>query len=187
MIEAVNIHIRIVLVALSTLFTHPCLANYPADNVPIFGITCANPDSVNISQLNFFNKEVKHGYLDSINSQKKLSSDDVIKIADIDGFPSEMLDRKNIQFKTKKINITNYGKCYYYVLQFKHYSGVYLNGKIHIIYCPFQNEYFVFGEYVSDISTKGKYLLITNNCRGNISYDRLLYSKEQSRFLLECE
>jgi hypothetical protein len=33
MIEAVNIHIRIVLVALSTLFTHPCLANYPADNV----------------------------------------------------------------------------------------------------------------------------------------------------------
>ena len=100
MIEAVNIHIRIVLVALSTLFTHPCLANYPADNAPIFGITCANPDSVNISQLNFFNKEVKHGYLDSINSQKKLSSDDVIKIADIDRFPSEMLDRKNIQFKT---------------------------------------------------------------------------------------
>ena len=187
MTEAVNIHIRIVLVALSSLFMHPCLANYTADNVPIFGISCANPDSVNISQLNFLNTEVKHGYFDSINSQKKLSYDDVIKIADIDRFPSEMHDKKNIRFITKKIHVTNYGKCYYYVLQFKHYSGVYLNGKIHIIYCPFQNEYFVFGEYVSDISTKGKYLWITNNCRGNISYDRLLYSKEQSRFLLECE
>ena len=187
MSEAVNIYIRIILVLLSSLFTHPCLANYPTDKAPIFGISCASPDSGNISQLNFLNKEVKHGYFDSISSQKKLSYDDVIKIADIDRFSSEMLDRNNIEFKTKKINVTNYGKNYYYVLQFKHYSGVYLNGKIHIIYCPSQNEYFVFGEYVSDISTKGKYLLITNNCRGNISYDRLLYSKEQSRFLLECE
>ena len=187
MSEAVNIYIRIVFVALSPIFTHPCLANYPTDNAPIFGISCTSPDSANISQLNFLNTEVKHGYFDSIKSQKKLSYDDVIKIADIDRFSSEMLDRNNIEFKTKKFNVTNYGKCYYYVLQFKHYSGVYLNGKIHIIYSPSKNEYFVFGEYVSDISTKGKYLLITNNCRGNISYDRLLYSKEQSRFLLECE
>ena len=187
MSEAVNIYKRIILVLLSSLFTHLCLANNPTDNAPIFGISCASPDSANISQLNFLNKEVKHGYFDSINSQKKLSYDDVIKIADIDRFSSEMLDRNNIEFKTKKINVTNYGKCYYYVLQFKHYSGVYLNGKIHIIYCPSKNEHFVFGEYVSDISTKGKYLLITNNCRGNISYDSLLYSKEQSRFLLECE
>ena len=110
-----------------------------------------------------------------------------LKLLTLIDFRLKCLTERTYSSKLKKINITNYGKCYYYVLQFKHYSGVYLNGKIHIIYCPFQNEYFVFGEYVSDISTKGKYLLITNNCRGNISYDRLLYSKEQSRFFLECE
>ena len=84
------------------------------------------------------------------------------------------------------VNVANYGKCYYYILQFKHYSGVYLNGKINILYCPLKKEYFVFGEYVSDISTEDGFLLITNNCRGNVTYDRLVYSKELSCFLLEC-
>ena len=176
----------IVLVTFS-LSVLPCFANCNIDNNPIFGLSCTNPDSVNISQLNLFNTEVKHGYLDSVNLHNKLSYDDVFKIADMKRFPSDMLDKKNIRFKTKEINIVDYGKCYYYILQFKHNPGVYLNGKIHILYCPSKNEYFVFGEYVSDISTEGKYLLITNNCRGNISYDRLFYSKEKSCFLLECE
>ena len=171
-----------------SLFLLPCFANCEIDNNPIFGLSCASPDSVNMSQLDFYNTEVKHGYFDSFNSHNKLSYDDVFnKLADMERFPSEMLAKKNIRFKTKKINVANYGKCYYYILMFKHYSGVYLNGKIHILYCPSKSEYYIFGEYVSNISTEGEYLLITNNCRGNISYDKLFYSKEQSRFLLECE
>ena len=157
------------------------------DNSQIFGLCCASTDSVTKSQLDFYNTEVKHGYFDSVNSNNKLSYDDVFKLADMERFPHEMLTKKNIRFKTKKINVANYGECYYYVLQFKHFPGVYLNGKMHVLYCPSKSEYFVFGEYVSNISTEEEYLLITNNCRGNISYDRLLYSKEHSRFLLECE
>ena len=152
---------QVAFVVLCSLFFLPCHANYVADNDPTFRLSCATPDSMDISQLNLYN-------------------------TDMERFPSEILKKNNIRFKKRKINVANYGKCYYYILQFKHYSGVYLNGKINILYCPLKKEYFVFGESVSDISTEDGFLLITNNCRGNVTYDRLVYSKELSCFLLEC-
>lgn len=175
---------QVAFVVLCSLFFLPCLANYVADNAPTFRLSCATPDSMDISQLNLYNTEVKHGYVAT--PKKTLNYDEVYKIADMERFPSEILKKNNIRFKKRKINVANYGKCYYYILQFKHYSGVYLNGKINILYCPLKKEYFVFGEYVSDISTEDVFLLITNNCRGNVTYDRLVYSKELSCFLLEC-
>ena len=177
-------YMRGILIAICLLFLHPCSANYVADNIPTFGLSCATPDSIGTSQLDFYNTEVRHGYIAP--QKKKLNYDDVYKIADMKRFPSEMLAKNNIRFNTKKINVANYGKCYYYILQFKQYPGVYLNGKITILYRPSNSEYFVFGESVSNISTEDNFLLITNNCRGNVTYDRFTYNKEMSRFLLEC-
>ena len=178
----------IVFVALSALLMPSCFANCIKDSVPEIKLSCVNPDSLNIEHLEFLNAEVTiHGYYNATSPHKRLSYDEAYKIAEMDSFPSIMLDRKNIKFKTKRINVPNFGKCQYYIFQFKHYPGCFLNGMVHILYNSSKNEYLVFREFISNIKTEGKYLLLTYNIRGNLSYNRLLYSKELSRFLLECK
>ena len=127
----------IVLVVLSALLIPSCFAICINDSVPEIRLSCATPDSLNIENLEFLTTEVTiHGYYNATSPHKRLSYDEAYKIAEMDSFPSDMLDRKNIRFKTKRINVPNFGKCHYYIFQFKDYSGVFLNGMMHILYNP---------------------------------------------------
>ena len=91
---------QVAFVVLCSLFFLPCLANYVADNDPTFRLSCATPESMDISQLNLYNSEVKHGYVAT--PKKTLNYDEVYKIADMERFPSEILKKNNIRFKKKK-------------------------------------------------------------------------------------
>ena len=70
---------QVAFVVLCSLFFLPCHANYVADNDPTFRLSCATPDSMDISQLNLYNTEVKHGYVAT--PKKTLNYDEVYKIA----------------------------------------------------------------------------------------------------------